>query len=149
MVQFANDGRPLPRPTPVSQPYFDAAAKGELRLQRCPRHGVFFYPRSVCPVCWGTDWEWEVLSGRGAIHSFTIDRVGHEPGLASGVPFCIALVDLAEGARVPANIVECPVEGVRVGLPVEAVFERVTAAGGEEVALLRFRPSDEGAGSRS
>jgi len=147
-VQFSNDGRPLPRPTPTSQPFFDAAAQGVLRLQRCPRDGVFFYPRSACPVCWGTDWEWEVLSGRGAIHSFTIDRVGHEPRLAAEVPFCIALVDLAEGARVPANIVDSPVELVRVGLPVEAVFERVTAEGGEEVALLRFRPAGQEAGSK-
>ena len=139
-MQFATDGRPLPTPTPTSQPYFDAAARGELRLQRCPRHGFFYYPRTACPYCWGTDWQWETVSGRGEVHSFTIDRVGHDPALAAEVPFCIALVDLEAGVRVVANMVDCPVDQVRVGLPVEATFETFVAQGGDSVALLRFRP---------
>ena len=143
MVQFATDGRPLPSPTPISQPYFDAAARGELQLQRCPRDGVFYYPRSVCPRCWKTDWQWQALSGRGEVHSFTIDRVGHDPALAAEVPYCIALVDLEEGARVVANVVSCPVESVRIGLPVEATFDTFTADSGETLTLLRFRPRQD------
>jgi len=141
-MQFATDGRPLPRPTPISQPYFDAAARGELCLQRCPRDGVFYYPRSACPGCWGTDWRWETLSGRGEVHSFTVDRVGHDPALAAEVPYCIALVDLEEGARVVANVIDCPVDRVVVGLAVEATFDTFAAEGGETIALLRFRPRE-------
>ena len=61
-------------------------------LQRCPRHGYFFYPRGRCPVCLGDDWEWAELSGRGTVYSFTVDRAGHDPALASRIPFAIALV---------------------------------------------------------
>ena len=140
MVQFATDGRPLPRPTPVTRPFFDAAAEGRLSLQRCPRDGFFYYPRSHCPKCWGTDWSWSLLSGRGTVYSFTVDRVGHDPALAPDVPFAIALVDLEEGPRVVANVVGCDVDDVRVGLPVAAAFESFDAKDGGDVTLLRFRP---------
>ena len=137
----AEDGRPLPRITPTSRPYFDAAREGRLRLQRCPRDGVFYYPRSRCPHCWQADWAWTDLSGRGEVYSFTVDRVGHDPALAGDVPFVIALVTLEEGPRVVANVVGCAPEDVCVGMPVEAVFESyVPREGGEPIALLRFRP---------
>lgn len=138
---YATDGRPLPRAIATTQPYFDAALEGRLLLQRCPRDGVFYYPRSHCPHCWRDDWAWTELSGRGEVHTFTIDRVGHDPALAQDVPFVIALVTLEEGPRVVANVVGCAPEEVSVGMPVEAVFERYEpAAGGDPVALLRFRP---------
>jgi uncharacterized OB-fold protein len=141
MVMAASDGRPLPRAIPTTQPYFDAAREGRLRLQCCPRDGVFFYPRSHCPDCWQTDWEWNDMSGRGEVYSFTIDRIGHDPALAGDVPFVIALVTLEEGARVVANVVACAPEEVYVGMPVEATFESYTpAGGGDAVALLRFQP---------
>ena len=144
MVVYATDGRPLPRAIPTTQPYFDAAREGRLHLQRCPRDGVFFYPRSHCPDCWQSDWEWVDVSGRGEVYSFTIDRLGHDPALAQDVPFVIALVTLEEGARVVAKIIGCGVDDVTVGMPVEATFESYTPAdGGDAVALLRFRPRSE------
>ena len=56
MAIYASDGRPLPQPTTTTQPFFDAARRHEFRLQRCPRDGFFYYPRSHCPHCLGVDW---------------------------------------------------------------------------------------------
>ena len=135
MVQLATDGRPLPTPTPVTKPFFEAALDGRLSLQCCPRDGVFYYPRTRCPRCLGDDWSWETLSGRGTVYAFTVDRVGHDPALASQVPFAVALVELEEGTRVVGNVVGCEVDDVRVGLEVEACFETI-----DGIALLRFQP---------
>jgi uncharacterized OB-fold protein len=149
MVMYATDGRPLPRAIPTTKPYFDAAKEGRLRLQRCPRDGVFYYPRSRCPDCWQDDWEWTDLSGCGEVYSYTIDRLGHDPALAQDVPFVIALIDLEEGARVVASLIDCEPEVVDVGMRVQATFTRhVPSAGGDSIALLRFQPrvaSSEGA----
>jgi uncharacterized OB-fold protein len=134
-TRFAADGRPLPMPTPVSQPFFDAARERRLVLPHCPRDGFFFYPRSHCPGCLSKDWEWREASGRGEVHAFTIDRVGHDPALAPDAPFAIAVVDLEEGPRMPARIVGCEVDDVRVGMPVEAVYEDI-----EDATIVRFRP---------
>ena len=76
---YSPSGRPIPRRTPTTAPYFDAAREGRLCLQKCPRDGFFFYPRSACPECLGRDWEWQDVSGRGTVYSFTIDRMGLDP----------------------------------------------------------------------
>jgi uncharacterized OB-fold protein len=135
-LTHAQDGRPLPAPNPTTQPFFDAASKGVLRLPRCPRDGFFFYPRSRCPVCWQDDWSWQQASGRGVVHSFTIDRVGHLPALAPLVPYALAIVELEEGPRMTARLVDCDVEKLRVGDPVVATFEET-----EGVSQVHFRPA--------
>lgn len=58
------------------------------------------------------------------------------PAFRDEIPYAVAQVELAEGVRFTASIVECPAEALRGGLPVEAVFDRVT----ETLALPRFRP---------
>jgi uncharacterized OB-fold protein len=47
----------------------------------------------------------------------------------------LALIELEEGVRMMSNIVDCAPEQVRIGLPVEVVFEDVT----EEITLPKFR----------
>jgi uncharacterized OB-fold protein len=133
---FNDDGRPLPRRTPTSAPYFDALREGRLRLQRCPRDGFFFYPRSRCPDCLGDDWAWEDVSGRGTVYSFTVDRVGLDPAQRSRIPLVIAIVELEEGPRLTSNVVGCAPEAVSVGLPVVATFEDL----GPET-LVHFQPA--------
>lgn len=133
---FNDEGRPLPRRTPTSAPYFDALREGRLRLQRCPRDGFFFYPRSRCPDCLGDDWSWEDVSGRGTVYSFTVDRVGLDPAQRSRIPLVIAIVELEEGPRLTSNVVGCTPEAVSVGLPVVATFEDL----GSET-LVHFQPA--------
>ena len=37
---------------------------------------VIFFPRAVCPRCLGTDLDWQRLSGRGTLHTFTVVHRG-------------------------------------------------------------------------
>ena len=134
-TQQGASGRPIPWPNPTTRPFFEAARERRLVLPRCPRDGFFFYPRNRCPRCLGADWEWQDASGRGVIHSFTVDRVGHLPGLEHAVPYAIAIVELAEGPRMTARIVDCDVDALCVGEPVEARYEDV-----DGVALVHFAP---------
>lgn len=134
-VQHSDDGRPLPLPNPTTQPYFDGARERKLRMQRCPRDGFFFYPRSHCPSCLGVDWSWRETSGRGTVHSFTVDRIGHVPALRAVAPFAIAIVELEEGPRLTARLVDVDADRVEVGLTVEAAYEDV-----DEMTLVHFRP---------
>jgi uncharacterized OB-fold protein len=47
------------------------------------------------------------------------------------------MIDLAEGLKMMTNIVDCPPEQVKIGMPVEVVYEDVTS----EVTLAKFRPA--------
>ncbi|MET0379698.1 MAG: OB-fold domain-containing protein [Spongiibacteraceae bacterium] len=71
---------------------------------------------------------------RSETSSFTIDRMGQDPGLCALAPFVVAVVDLDDGPRVIGNIVDCPFEQLRVEMSVEVFFEVV-----DEAPLLRFR----------
>ena len=61
--------RPVPRPTPETQHYWDGTKVGELRLQRCDDcEEVYFPPRPFCPKCSSKSVTVFAASGRGTLH---------------------------------------------------------------------------------
>lgn len=128
--------RPLPVIDSDSQPYWEAAARHELRLPfciDCEKH--FFMPRVLCPRCHGDRIDWRSASGDGVVYSFTIARRAAGPAFAERVPYVVALVDLDEGARLLSQIVTEDVGAVRIGQRVRVDFEDVA----EGLALPVFR----------
>jgi uncharacterized OB-fold protein len=129
---------PLPVPTPETKPYWEAARRHELHVQRCVGCGEhFFYPRGACPRCLDARLEWRRVSGRGRLHTFTVVYRGLRD-FPLGTPYVIAIVELDEGPRVMTNLVGVAPDpaALRIGTPLEVVFEDVTP----EVTLPRFRP---------
>ncbi|HEY7168192.1 MAG TPA: Zn-ribbon domain-containing OB-fold protein [Candidatus Binatia bacterium] len=118
--------KPLPELTPVNQPFWDGARAGKLMMQKCKDCGTWiFCPRPVCGDCASENLAWVQLSGKGKIFSFTVIRevVGQAlRGFAPDIPYITAWIDLDEGPRFCSNIIETPIENVRIGMPVEAVF---------------------------
>jgi len=113
--------RILPRPTALSQPYWDGCRAGELRLQQCAACARFqFYPRIVCSHCGHTALSWQVASGRGVLASFTVVRRGISA--AYPAPYIVALVDLDEGPRMMSSIVDPSPDILWVGAPLEVDF---------------------------
>jgi uncharacterized protein len=116
--------RPLPHPTPVTEPFWDACRRHELVAQRCARcAAVQFYPRTSCTACGGTDLAWTVLSGRGTVYTRTIARRPTHRKLAERVPYVIAVVELAEGPRMTCTVVGAEPDEVVIGTPVLVDFE--------------------------
>lgn len=111
--------RPYAVPDRDSRPFWEAAAKGALLLQRCGScEEHIFYPRSVCPHCMASDPEWVRSSGRGTVYSFT---VAHRPaaGFEGQEPYAVALVELEEGVRIMGRL---EAESPAVGMAVIAAF---------------------------
>jgi hypothetical protein len=112
--------RPLPAPDAFERPFFEAAARGELLYQRCPKCGFAqFYPRPVCTAC-GADPEWATASGRGVVHTWTVVRQNAMPPFEDELPYVVAMVELPEGVRMLTNVTGCAVDEVQVGLALEA-----------------------------
>lgn len=130
--------RPKPRPTELSTPFWDAARKHELQIQRCTSCGKHvFYPRYTCPHCGGRQLEWVRASGRGCVYSYTVARRPTHPAFADGPPLVIAIVELAEGPRMTTNIVGCQPDDVKIGMQVQAAFEDLD----DQIALVNFEPA--------
>ncbi len=131
--------RPLPRPTPVTQPFWDGLAAGEVRLQRCRDCAAWvFYPRVRCNHCACDALEWHTVSGAGELYTFTVARVPTAPQFADDVPQLLAVVQLDEGVRLTTTLVDCAPEDIRIGMRVQPVFDHVS----DTVTLLRYRPAD-------
>ena len=130
--------KPLPEPTPATQPFWDALREHKLKLQRSKKTGkVIYYPRLVSPYGPKDTLEWVECSGRGTVYSFTIARRPTAPQWGGEGDLAIAIVELEEGARLTANILNCAPEAVKVGMQVKALFVDVTP----ECTLLQFEPA--------
>ena len=127
---------PLPVPTTVSSPYWEACRRGELTFQRCPDcSGITFIPQPACSSCLSTSMEWEQSAGRGKVYSYTVVWRPQTP--AFDIPYVVAIIDLNEGYRMLSNIVDCDPSEVAVGMPVEVTFREMS----DEITLPYFRPS--------
>lgn len=124
--------RARPAKDPVTTEYWDATARGELLIQRCPACGHRqHYPRAACTQCGATP-EWERASGRGTIHTFTVIRQNHSRPFRDLAPYVVAIVELEEGPRMMGNVTDCPIEDVRIGMPVEVWFDPVAPPDAED-----------------
>lgn len=133
----ASPAKPLPEVTPEMAPFWEAARRHHLVMQRCRGCGTLRFPaRDICSRCLSRDADWAQVSGRGTIFSFAVMHQVYHPGFAAEVPYAVVVVELEEGGRMLSNVVGCPVGEIAVGMPVEVVFEDVTP----DVTLPKFRP---------
>ncbi len=129
--------RPLPEVDGELAPFLAAAQDHRLVVQRCSGCGALRFPvRELCSRCLSTAATWVDVSGRGEIFSFNIMHHVYHPAFAREVPYAVVVVKLAEGPKITSNLVDCPVERIRIGMPVEVTFEDV----GDGITLPKFRP---------
>ena len=128
---------PVPTPTALSKPFWDACQAHKLKIQTCTRCGYrMSIPEDRCRNCQSVDLDWIDASGRGSIYSYTV--AWRPPTPAFKTPYVVAIVRLEEGADLMTNIVDCPIDSLTVGMPVTVTFEDR----GEMVVPV-FRPTAE------
>lgn len=115
---------PVPTPTPDSLPYWEAAARDELRIQHCTTClKYYFYPRPFCPLCGSAEVEWRTVSGRARLTSYVINQRPLPP-FDPATPIVVALVELEEGPRMMSNVVgvEPLPQNLTLDMPLEVQF---------------------------
>ena len=126
--------KPLPRPTEDSAPFWEAAFRGELCMQRCGScQHVRFPPSLLCPRCLSDVAEWVPLSGRGRIYSWVVVHHSQHPAFNPDAPYNVVIVELDEGPRLHGNLVGG--DEIHIGMAVEVVFDKVS----DDTALVRWR----------
>jgi uncharacterized protein len=114
---------PLPEPTPLSQPYWDALRAGKLTFQRCRKcHNAWLPARAECPKCLAADSAWTEASGKGRVISWVIYHHAYHEEFKKRVPYNVTLVELDEGPRLITNIVN-PEAGITAERKVELKIE--------------------------
>ena len=121
--------RPLPAMDGLAGQFYEWCSRGELRFQRCSACGAFRHvPRDMCAQCGSFEWEWARSSGRGTVFSYTVVARALHPAFMQATPYAAVIVELEEGVRLLSNVVDCPPEELRIGMPIQVDFERRTDA---------------------
>jgi uncharacterized protein len=123
--------------TPVTDsdgaPFWQYAARGELRVQACADCGELrFPPRPCCPHCQSFAEEWRPVSGRGRVWSYVVPHPPLLPDYAAQAPYNVVVVELEEAPRIRliGNLVTAagsPLNSldpgrIRIGARVHVVF---------------------------
>ncbi|MER5787788.1 OB-fold domain-containing protein [Streptomyces sp. NPDC001980] len=114
-------------------PFWEYAARGELRVQTCADCGEpRFPPRPCCPHCQSFASEWRPTSGRGRIWSYVVPHPPLLPEYAAQAPYNVVVVELDDAPRVRmvgnvvteagAQLNSLPRDRIRIGARVQAVF---------------------------
>jgi uncharacterized OB-fold protein len=129
--------RPLPVIEGADQPFWQALRQREVRVQRCGNCGAYRFPAArFCAHCRSEIFDWREVVPTGTVETWCVFHRAYFEDLE--VPYTVIQVRLDCGVRLFSNPVGVEGAALRIGLPVEAVFEDVTA----EVTLLKFRPRE-------
>lgn len=120
-----------PEPSHLTRPFWEAAAAGRLVLQYDPAAERYqFYPRPISVHSGRAELEWRAASGRGRVASFTRVQQGKSSWLLAGI-------DLEEGVRLLAPLVNLAPDAARIGLDVRVAW--ITE--GRARPLIAFEPA--------
>jgi uncharacterized OB-fold protein len=142
-MSITESTKPIPVPDEESRPFFDGAKRHELMILRCNACDHPMWPASHagsmpvntrCHNCFSADVDWAVATGKATLYSFAVMHQPY-PGFENEVPYNIALVELEEGVRCISNVVGSENSDLRIGMPLEVVFEDLS----DEVTLPKFR----------
>jgi uncharacterized OB-fold protein len=128
--------KPVPEITPEMAPFFEAAKRRELVVQRCTACGALRFPaRAACNRCMAREVEWVPVAGKGRVFSTAVMHQANHPAYEATLPYTVAQIELDCGVRMISNVVDCPAHEVAIDMPVEVAWEERSP----EVTLPVFR----------
>jgi uncharacterized OB-fold protein len=128
--------RPRPALTLDNKWWFDAASDHRLMIQQCSQCQTLRHPpRPRCDKCGSYEWNAHEASGRGTVYSFVVAHYPQVP--AFDYPLPIGLIELEEGTRLVADLVDVDPADVKVGMAVEVVWQHHD----DELTLPGFKPA--------
>ena len=128
----------------ASRRFLRGIAEGRIVGQRCPGCKKVYVPaRGSCPRCALPTEEEVDVSDKGTVTTYCIVRIPSE-NLSISPPFACAHI-LLDGADIPFFhvISECPLDRVRMGMRVQAVWVPKAELAPTLKSIQWFRPIDE------
>jgi hypothetical protein len=115
------------------------------QCESCKR--IYFPPRESCPDCRRKSigkMKDKKLIGKGKIVTYTIIYSAPEH-FEDQVPYPIAIIQLDEGPRITAQIVDCDINDVKIGMRVKPTFRKIQEDGyiGAIYYGYKFKPEGD------
>lgn len=133
--------KPLPNISEDMKPFFEGLKQHTFLLLQCKKCDEWYWPLAFCKNYdnepYGANLQWTRASGLGKVFVYNIFYWAFDPAFKEDVPYVYALIETEEGPLIGSNVIGCKPEEVKIGMPVEVVFEDIT----DEFTLPKFKPA--------
>ncbi len=126
----------------VARFWRENSARYNLVGVKCGNCGkVFFPPRTICPECRRLSigkMEPYKLRGEGEVFTFSI--VHDAPSqLELQKPYIMAIIEMTEGVRITAQIIDCDPAEVHIGMKVRATMRKIREEGASGIIHYGYK----------
>ena len=107
---------------------------------KCKTCGETFFPKQVvCPNCrsHGSIEDLQ-FKGTGKIYTYSIIHAATDE-FKNNSPYAVGIIELDEGAKITAQIVDCDFDEIEIGDEVEVVFRKIREDGEEGVITYGYK----------
>ena len=102
--------------------FYKFMAQKKLMAGRCLKCGkIHLPPRLLCDNCYGQQFEWMQISGKGRLVTYTVIHVAPQQFQAL-TPYAVGIVELENGLKIPGMIPGLTREQLKVGMQLTLDF---------------------------
>jgi uncharacterized OB-fold protein len=110
--------------------FYKFLMQGKLMAGKCQKCGkMHLPPRPLCDNCYGTQFEWVAISGKGKLLTYTVIHVAPQQ-FQNLAPYAIGIVELENGLKIPGMIQSIPEEKLKIGMALNVDFSTCSSPQG-------------------
>ena len=98
----------------------------------------YFPPRLVCRECGSKQLSAFRLAEKGKVLTYTIIRVPPSQ-FSDQAPYAVGIIELEDGVKLTAQIVDCDFDALKVGMPVKAEFRKMSQVGHSGIICYGYK----------
>jgi uncharacterized protein len=107
--------------------FYKFLSQAKLMAGKCVKCGkIHLPPRPMCDNCFGTEFTWTEIRGKGKLLTYTVIHVA-PPQFQLLAPYAVGIVQLENGLKLPGMISGVPHEGVKVDMELAIDFKACSA----------------------
>lgn len=123
----------------VAKYWREVPQRFRFEAKKCTKCGyISFPPRQICPECKNRSFEDYTLKNTGKVITFTIIDVG-SPQFSNQVPYCVAIVELDDGARITTQIADFEKDKLKIGSKVKLEFRKIQTDGKSGIIMYGYK----------
>ncbi len=114
----------------------EAPQRFRFEAEKCTGCGKVHFPkRLVCNKCGEKSFEAYTLPNEGELVTYTVIHVPPTP-FSDEAPYAMGIVELTDGTRLTAQIADCNLDTIKVGMKVKSEFRKIQCYG--EAGIIAY-----------
>jgi uncharacterized protein len=103
--------------------FYKFMSEDKLMAGKCAKCGkIHLPPRPICDNCYGSQFSWEEIKGKGKLLTYTVIHVA-PPQFQALAPYAVGIIELDSGLKLPGMISGVPESDLKVGMKLKLNFK--------------------------